>query len=68
MKVFTVRVDADRCIGAGHCVLRAPRVFDQRDDGIVVLLDATPPGELHAAARKAADLCPAEAITIEEAE
>ena len=66
MKLFKVRVDEHKCIGAGQCVLRAPKIFDQRDDGIVVLLDATPPPELHDAARKAADLCPAEAITIEE--
>ena len=66
MKVFRVHVDEHRCIGAGQCVLKAPKIFDQRDDGIVVLLDATPPSELHEAARKAADLCPAEAITIEE--
>ena len=66
MKVFKVRVDEEKCIGAGQCVLRAPRIFDQRDDGIVILLDATPPPELHAAARQAADLCPAEAIMIEE--
>jgi ferredoxin len=66
MKVFRRRVDEEKCIGAGQCVLRAPRIFDQRDDGIVILVDATPPPELHAAARQAADLCPAEAITIEE--
>ena len=66
MKVFRVRVDQERCIGAGQCVLRAPKIFDQREDGIVILLDPTPPAELHDAARKAADLCPAEAITIEE--
>ena len=66
MKVFKVRVDEDKCIGAGQCVLKAPRIFDQREDGIVILLDATPPAELHEAARKAADLCPSEAITIEE--
>ena len=67
MSVFKVRVDLDKCIGAGHCVLRAPRIFDQRDDGMVILLDETPPSELHAAALKAADLCPSQAITIEEA-
>jgi ferredoxin len=66
MKVFKVHVDEHKCIGAGQCVLKAPRIFDQRDDGIVILLDATPPPELHAAARQAVDLCPAEAITIEE--
>jgi len=65
---FRVHVDVERCIGAGHCVMRASKIFDQREDGIVILLDDSPPPELHAAARKAADLCPAEAITIEEIE
>lgn len=66
MKVLKVHVDEHKCIGAGQCVLRAPKIFDQREDGIVILLDPAPPAELHEAARKAADLCPAEAITIEE--
>jgi ferredoxin len=66
MGVLKVRVDVDKCIGAGHCVLRAPRIFDQRDDGIVILLDDSPGPDQHAALRKAADLCPSQAITIEE--
>ena len=66
MKGFRIHVDEHKCIGAGQCVLRAPRIFDQREDGIVILLDATPPPALHTAARQAADLCPAEAIIIEE--
>jgi ferredoxin len=66
MSVFKVHVDEDLCIGAGQCVLVAPRIFDQDEQGLVVLLDATPPPELHDAARKAAKLCPARAITIEE--
>ena len=66
MSRLKVRVDLDRCIGAGHCVLRAPTVFDQRDDGMVILLDDSPAPELYVAARKAADLCPSQAITIEE--
>ena len=66
MSVLKVRVDLEKCIGAGQCVLRAPRIFDQRDDGMVILLDDSPPTELYAAAHKAADLCPSQAITIEE--
>jgi ferredoxin len=66
MKIFRVRVDEDKCIGAGQCVLRAPKIFDQREDGIVVLLDPAPPAALYEAALQAADLCPSEAITIEE--
>ena len=67
MGVFKVHIDEHKCVGAGQCVLTAPDIFDQRDDGIVILLDATPLAALHAAARKAAKLCPALAITVEEA-
>lgn len=39
-----IHIDQEKCCGAGHCVLAAPEVFDQRDeDGIVILLDAAPP-------------------------
>ncbi|MGW1840125.1 ferredoxin [Streptomyces sp. BBFR2] len=63
-----VTVDQDKCCGAGSCVLAAPDVFDQRDeDGIVVLLDARPDAALHEAVREAAAVCPAAAITLEEA-
>ena len=45
----------------------AAEVFDQRDeDGIVTLLNADPPPELHEAVRHAAALCPALAITVRE--
>jgi ferredoxin len=33
---------------------------------MVVLVDGFPAPELHAAAHKAADLCPSQAITVEE--
>ncbi|TXS34895.1 ferredoxin [Streptomyces sp. uw30] len=62
-----VTVDQGRCCGAGQCVLLAPDVFDQRDDdGLVTLLDPTPAPALHAAAREAAAVCPAAAITIDD--
>lgn len=65
---FKVRVVERKCIGAGQCVLAAPAVFDQDDDGIVVLLDAAPPESQHDAVRKAARLCPAVAIFVDEPE
>jgi ferredoxin len=62
-----VVVDATACCASGMCVLTAPDVFDQDDDtGSVVLLQDQPPAELHADVRRAADLCPARAITITE--
>ncbi|WP_016909072.1 ferredoxin [Streptomyces xiaopingdaonensis] len=60
-------VDEEKCCGAGQCVLIAPDVFDQREeDGIVVLLDADPPAELHEAVRESAEVCPAAAIRLGE--
>jgi ferredoxin len=62
-----VTIDMDRCVAAGQCVLAAPDVFDQRDDdGVVVLLNASPPAEGVDAVRTAAALCPALAITVED--
>ncbi|MFE0145511.1 ferredoxin [Nonomuraea sp. NPDC059007] len=59
-------LDKDKCIGGGMCVLSAPAVFDQDDDGIAVLLDPHPPAAGRAAVRAAAVVCPAAAITVEE--
>lgn len=59
-----VTVHRDACVGAGQCALVAPDVFDQDDDGIVLLLESEPQGELLQAATRAARLCPARAITL----
>lgn len=60
-----LRVDRERCIGAGMCVLTAPGVFDQDTaDGRVVPLDLTPAPEREPAVREAAEVCPSGAITI----
>lgn len=59
-----VRVDRDRCVGSGNCVLTLPLVFDQDDEqGLVVLRRGDPPDEVADRVRRAADLCPAGAIT-----
>lgn len=61
-----VIVDLEKCCGAGQCVLLAPKVFDQRDDGIVILLDEHPPEALHKAVHEAACVCPGAAIKLED--
>ncbi|WP_018544169.1 ferredoxin [Streptomyces sp. LaPpAH-108] len=62
-----IAVEEDKCCGAGQCVVLAPEVFDQRDDdGIVVLLDETPPQELHEQVREAAGVCPGACIHLDE--
>ena len=65
--MLQVSVDTDRCVAAGHCVLLAPEVFDQRDeDGVAVVLSETPVPELHAVVRESAAMCPAAAIHLAE--
>ncbi|MFJ9590623.1 ferredoxin [Streptomyces acidicola] len=60
-----IRIEHDRCRGAGQCALTAPELFDQSDDdGTVVLLNEQPPPELQARARLAARLCPNSVIRI----
>ena len=59
-------VDRDRCLGAGMCALTAPAVFDQDDDGLVLLLDSAPAGARVQSARTAAGVCPGGAITVTE--
>jgi ferredoxin len=54
------------CIASGACWEIAPEVFGQDEEGIVTVLDASPPAEHHEPARRAAAACPAAVITIEE--
>ncbi|MGZ6777758.1 MAG: ferredoxin [Mycobacterium sp.] len=59
-----VHADRDVCIQAGNCVMVADTVFDQDDDGVVVVLVADiPPGD-EGRAREAVKLCPSQALTI----
>ena len=65
--MIKIHVDEHNCVGAGQCVMAAPRVFDQRDeDGVVVLLQDHVGADLEPSVRKAVKLCPAVAIRVEE--
>jgi ferredoxin len=63
-----MRVRADRtvCIGAGLCALSAPTVFDQDDDGLVMVLNPNPDAESESAVREARNTCPSGAVQIGE--
>ncbi|MDT5018181.1 MAG: ferredoxin [Mycobacterium sp.] len=61
-----VKVEADRevCIQAGNCVMVAVAVFDQDDDGVVVVLVDEVPDDEQEHAREAIKLCPSQALRL----
>lgn len=61
-----ISLEKDKCITSGQCVMVAAAVFDQDDEGVVVLLDENPPESEHAAVREAAMICPAQLIHVSE--
>ena len=67
MTAMRIEFDEPKCVAAGQCAMVAPEVFDQRDDdGVAIVLDATPGPSLHDQAREAAAVCPAAAIRLVE--
>ncbi|WP_407562715.1 ferredoxin [Streptomyces sp. 184] len=62
-----VRVDRDRCVGSGLCMMHVPAVFDQsEDDGKVLLTTAHPAAALGRSVRGAAGRCPGRAISLHD--
>ncbi|MGW7414046.1 ferredoxin [Streptomyces sp. NPDC054863] len=60
-----VVVDIDICKDHGQCVFAAPEVF-QLDDGGKLVYVAQPDESLREDVEDAADVCPLQAITIED--
>jgi ferredoxin len=60
-----VTIDRSKCVGSGNCMMSAPAVFEQDDDGLVVLLNPAPPEGEEAAVRQAVELCPARVISVD---
>jgi len=66
-KSFRVRVDQNRCASSGNCAEIAPVVFTQDDNtGVVILREEYPTEQLRDTVKRAAMLCPAQAIHVEE--
>ena len=59
-----ITADRDVCISAGNCVMVAGAVFDQDEDGIVVMVVDDVPESEEAHAREAVQLCPSQALRI----
>jgi ferredoxin len=61
-----VAADRDVCISAGNCVMATSAVFDQDEDGIVVVLVDDMPEDEEEHAREAVKLCPSQALRVIE--
>jgi ferredoxin len=64
VRTGTIRADRERCCGSGMCALRVPAVFDQDEEGTVVVLTADPPRELWDKVTAAVDGCPSGALSL----
>jgi ferredoxin len=63
--IMKVVVDLSICNLHGLCVETAPEVFEIGDDGVLHLLNETPPEGLRAKVDRAVRECPTGAISIE---
>ncbi|MCV7421056.1 ferredoxin [Mycobacterium yunnanensis] len=61
-----MKLEADRraCISSGNCVMTSEALFDQDDDGVVVLLTEDVPESEEANAREAVAICPASVLRL----
>jgi ferredoxin len=58
--------DPDQCANLGMCEGIEPGVFEIGDDGMLVLLQSSPPESLRASVEAAAASCPTGALRIED--
>ena len=61
-----VVVDMTVCQDHGQCCFAAPEVFQLDNDGKLVVLVGEPDDNLRDKVEEAADVCPLQAITIED--
>jgi ferredoxin len=61
-----VKIVPEWCISSGNCVDVAGAVFDMNDEGTVVALVEDVEGELKEQVERAANLCPVQAILLED--
>ena len=59
-----LEANRDACISSGNCVMTSEALFDQDDDGVVVLLAEDVPEAEEDHARQAVDICPASVLRL----
>ena len=57
-----IRIDRERCMASGNCVMWAPGVFDQDEEALAIVVDAdgAPEEDIVTAARN----CPTRSIRV----
>jgi ferredoxin len=60
-----IRFDEAKCVAAGQCVQAAPGVFDQDDDGTVMLIAGDHEDDIEAI-KRAIRVCPTRVISLAE--
>lgn len=61
-----VTANSATCAVSSLCVYRLPGVFDQDEDGLVLVLDESPDSALHEEVRRAVRACPTKSIRVIE--
>jgi ferredoxin len=61
-----IDVDTGRCTGHGICEGLAEDVFEVGDDGVVHLLQQSPPEDRRDEVQQAVDQCPTQALSLQE--
>ena len=61
-----VVVDRDLCQGHGVCESEAPEVFSVSKQGVLTIVDESPPEARRAQVETAVSFCPTHALRIEE--
>jgi ferredoxin len=60
-----IQLDHSKCVASGQCAQAAPGIFDQDDDGIVVLVPGNHDGDTDSV-KLAIRVCPTRVISLGE--
>ena len=59
-----LEANRDACISSGNCVMTSEALFDQDDDGVVMILTEDVPEGEEDHAHQAVDICPASVLRL----
>jgi ferredoxin len=66
MGCYRVVLDEDLCQGHAMCELEAPDVFAVPKRGVVEIIDSEPPDDIREDVERAIEMCPTQAISIQQ--